>query len=298
MSYNFIRYETVGAGNIARIVLDRPETRNAQNRGLLVELDEAFRRAEQDDSIDIIILSGSGAGFSSGHDMGSETAALEELPGPHQHPTFRIDGGTAESHVERRMRQEWHYYYECTRRWRELRKITIAQVHGKVISAGLMLMWACDLIVAAADTLFADVVAVRLGMPGVEYMAHPFELGPRRAKELLLTGDAIDAEEAHRIGMVSKVFPNDVLAERTVEFADRIARRPAMARLLIKDSVNGAVDAMGFQDSLRHSFGLHQLGHAHWTALHDDKFPAGKPGPDIEDWKAAGPLRIADRRLP
>ncbi|QIX53761.1 enoyl-CoA hydratase [Rhodococcus sp. DMU1] len=298
MTYTFIRYETVGAGNIARIVLDRPETRNAQNRGLLVELDDAFRRAEQDDSIDVIILSGSGAGFSSGHDMGSEIAALEELPGPHQHPTFGIDGGTAESHVERRMRQEWHYYFECTRRWRELRKITIAQVHGKVISAGLMLMWACDLIVAAEDTLFADVVAVRLGMPGVEYMAHPFELGPRRAKELLLTGDAIDAEEAHRIGMVSKVFPGEELDEHTVEFAERIARRPAMARLLIKDSINGAVDAMGFQESLRHSFGLHQLGHAHWTALHDDKFPAGKPGPDIEDWKAAGPLRIANRQRP
>ncbi|MEU2004346.1 enoyl-CoA hydratase [Rhodococcus sp. NPDC019627] len=294
MTYTFIRYETVGAGNIARIVLDRPETRNAQNRGLLTELDDAFRRAEQDDSIDVIILSGSGAGFSSGHDMGSEIAALEELPGPRQHPTFRIDGGTAESHVERRMRQEWHYYFECTRRWRELRKITIAQVHGKVISAGLMLMWACDLIVAAEDTLFADVVAVRLGMPGVEYMAHPFEFGPRRAKELLLTGDAIDAEEAHRIGMVSKVFPGEELGERTVEFASRIARRPAMARLLIKDSVNGAVDAMGFQESLRHSFGLHQLGHAHWTALHEDKFPAAKPGPDIEDWKAAGPLQTAN----
>lgn len=298
MTYSFLRYETVGAGNIARIVLDRPETRNAQNRGLLVELDDAFRRAEQDDSIDVIILAGSGPAFSSGHDMGSEIAALEELPGPQQHPTFRIDGGSSKSHVERRMRQEWHYYFECTRRWRELRKITIAQVHGKVISAGLMLMWACDLIVSSDDALFADVVAVRLGMPGVEYMAHPFEFGPRRAKELLLTGDAIDAEEAHRIGMVSKLFPAAELGERTVEFASRIARRPAMARLLIKDSVNGAVDAMGFQESLRHSFGLHQLGHAHWTALHEDKFPAAKPGPDIEDWRDAGPLHTTNPRRP
>ncbi|WP_458682534.1 enoyl-CoA hydratase [Prescottella equi] len=298
MTYRFIRYETAGAGNIARIVLDRPEARNAQNRGLLVELDDAFRRAEQDDDIDVIILAGNGPSFSAGHDMGSEIAALEELPGPHQHPTFRIDGGTAQSHVERRMRQEWQYYFDCTRRWRELRKITIAQVHGKVISAGLMLMWACDLIVASEDALFADVVAARLGMPGVEYMAHPFELGPRRAKELLLTGDAIDAEEAHRIGMVSKIFAPEHLEEHTIEFATRIARRPAMARLLIKDSINGAVDAMGFQESLRLSFGLHQLGHAHWTALHDDKFPAAKPGPDIEDWKTAGPLRTADSRRP
>ncbi|MBS9376380.1 enoyl-CoA hydratase [Rhodococcus sp. B50] len=298
MTESFVTYETVGAGNIARIGLNRPEARNAQNRGLLVELDEAFRRAEQDDTIDVIILFGHGPSFSAGHDMGSEIAAREELPGPEQHPTFRIDGGTAQSHVERRMLQEWHYYFDCTRRWRDLRKITIAQVHGKVISAGLMLMWACDLIVASEDTLFADVVATRLGMPGVEYLAHPFEFGPRKAKELLLTGDAIDAEEGHRLGMVSKIFPADELADSTVEFASRIAKRPAMARLLIKDSVNGAVDAMGFQESLKNSFALHQLGHAHWTALHDDKFPAAKPGPDIEDWRSAGPLRTADPRVP
>ncbi|WP_405136506.1 enoyl-CoA hydratase [Nocardia sp. NBC_01388] len=298
MPYKFIQYETVGDGNLARISLNRPEARNAQNRGLLVELDEAFRRAEQDDSIDVIILAGNGPSFSAGHDMGSEVAAAEELPGPEQHPTFRIDGGTAQSHVERRMLQEWHYYFECTNRWRNLRKITIAQVHGKVISAGLMLMWACDLIVAAEDTLFADVVATRLGMPGVEYLAHPFEFGPRKAKELLLTGDAIDADEACRLGMVSKIFPAGELPQNTIEFASRIAKRPAMARLLIKDSINGAVDAMGFQESLKHSFTLHQLGHAHWTALHDDKFPAAKPGPDITDWRAAGPLRIADPHRP
>lgn len=295
---DFVTYEKVGRGDIARISLNRPEARNAQNRGMLVELDAAFREAEADDSVSVIILAGNGPSFSAGHDMGSEVAAREELPGPDQHPTFRINGGTASSHVERRMLQEWHYYYDCTRRWRELRKITIAQVHGKVISAGLMLMWSCDLIVAAEDTLFADVVATRLGMPGVEYFAHPFEFGPRKAKELLLTGDAIDAEEGVRLGMVSKIFSGDELAEKTVEFAARIADRPAMARLLIKDSVNGAVDAMGFTESLQKSFALHQLGHAHWTALHDDKFPAAKPGPDIEDWRNAGPLRTANPHRP
>lgn len=115
----------------------------------------------------------------------------------------------------------------------------------------------------------------------------PFEFAAPR-EGALLTGDALDAAEAYRIGMVSKVFPRDTLAEQTLEFAERIARRPAFTRLLIKDSINGAVDAMGFQDSLRQSFALHQLGHAHWTALHDDKFPAAKPGPDIEDWRTAG----------
>ena len=109
--------------------------------------------------------------------------------------------------AERTYLQEWHFFFENTRRWRDLRKITIASVQGNAISAGLMLIWACDLIVAADDAKFSDVVAARMGMPGVEYYAHPWEFGARKAKELLLTGDSIDADEAHRLGVVSKVFP-------------------------------------------------------------------------------------------
>ena len=99
------------------------------------------------------------------------------MPGPDQHPSFQINGGTRKG-AESRMLQEWHYFFENTKRWRNLRKITIAQVHGTVYAAGLMLMWACDLIVAADDARFADVVGTRLGMCGVEYFAHPWEFGP------------------------------------------------------------------------------------------------------------------------
>src|SRR5262245_64519415 len=107
-----------------------------------------------------------------------------------------------------------------------------------------MLLWACDLIVAAEGTTFADVVGTRLGMCGVEYFAHPWEFGPRKAKELLLTGASIDAHEAHALGMVSKVFPAAELADRTVEFARRIAALPTMTSLLIKEAVNQSVDNM------------------------------------------------------
>ena len=93
-------------------------------------------------------------------------------------------------------------------------------------AAGLMLMWACDLIVAADDVVFADVVGTRLGMCGLEYFAHPWEFGPRKTKELMLTGDSIDVDEAHRLGMVSKVFPRDELEDRTLDFARRIAELP------------------------------------------------------------------------
>ncbi|ORM36697.1 enoyl-CoA hydratase [Williamsia sp. 1135] len=293
-----ITYETFDEGRIARVSLNRPKARNAQNRRLLVELDEALRKAEADDTVRVIVLAANGPSFSAGHDMGSEEAVAEVTPGPGQHPTFRIDGGTREGVVENRAIQEWHYYFENTKRWRELRKITIAQVHGNVISAGLMLMWACDLIVAADDTVFSDVVAARLGMPGVEYVAHPWEFGPRKAKELLLTGDSIDAEEGYRLGMVSKIFPRDELPDKTLEFARRIASRPTFAALLVKDTINGAVDAMGFQESLKHSYYIHQLGHAHWSALHDDRLPVAKPGPDIDDWRTAGPPKSSDKYTP
>jgi enoyl-CoA hydratase len=236
--YEFLQFESLDEGRIVRILLDRPDTRNAQNRGLLVELDDAFRRAEEDDEVRVVILGGTGPLFSSGHDMGSAKAQEERV----SHPTTKIDGATRAG-AEARMLQEWHYYFQNTLRWRNLRKITVAQVQGTVYAAGLMLMWACDLIVGAENVLFADVVGTRLGMCGIEYFGHPWEFGARKTKELMLTGDAIDVHEAHRLGMVSKVFPTDELDEQTLAFARRIAELPTMTALLIKESVNQTVDS-------------------------------------------------------
>ncbi|CQD04321.1 enoyl-CoA hydratase [Mycobacterium europaeum] len=288
-----VSYETLDEGRIARIWLNRPDAHNAQSRGLLIQLDEAFLRAEADDTVRVVILAARGRNFSAGHDLGSELAIAERS----QLPSFRINGGTRDPIVEKLYLQEWHYFFQNTCRWRDLRKITIAQVQGNAISAGLMLIWACDLIVAADNAKFSDVVAVRLGMPGVEYYAHPWEFGPRKAKELLLTGDSLDADEAYRLGMVSKVFPLDELADKTLEFARRIADRPTMAALLVKDSVNAASDAMGFTEALRHAFHIHELGHAHWAAHNENRYAVGLP-PDVEDWRNAKPTQVARRDTP
>src|ERR1700676_2910727 len=258
----YVTYEELDDGAIVRILLNRPETRNAQNRGLLVELDEAFLRAEEDDKVRVVILGGVGPLFSSGHDMGSKEAAAERAPGPDQHRSATINGATRKG-AEQRMLQEWHYYFTNTLRWRNLRKITVAQVQGTVYAAGLMLMWACDLSVAADNVYFADVVGTRLGMCGIEYFGHPWEFGPRRAKELLLTGDSMEAKEAYELGMVSKIFPASELSDRTLEFARRIAKMPTMAALLIKESVNQSVDNMGFYNSLNACFTMHELNHSH-----------------------------------
>jgi enoyl-CoA hydratase len=285
-----VTYETLDEGRIARITLDRAETRNAQNRGLLVELNESFLRAEADDEVRVVILCGTGPLFSAGHDLGSKEAIAEWTPGDAGfHSTYGQNGGTRKG-AEQRMLQEWHYFYENTKRWRNLRKITIAQVHGPVFAAGLMLMWACDLIVAAEGTTFADVVGTRLGMCGVEYFAHPWEFGPRLTKELMLTGDSLDVDEAHRLGMVSKVFPADSVVESTLEFARRIAQLPTVTALLIKESVNQTVDNMGFYNGLQACFTLHQLNHSHWAEIHEDKRPAALPDDGIPDWRSAPPI--------
>jgi len=272
-----------------RICLDRPEARNAQNRGMLVELNDAFLAAEADDHVRVVILGGTGPMFSSGHDIGSKVSLEELYPGPNQHPSRKVNGGTRRK-AEQRMLQEWHYFFENTRRWRDLRKITIAQVHGDVYSAGLMLMWACDLIVGSEEVRFADVVGTRLGMCGVEYFAHPWEFGPRKTKELMLTGDSIDIDEAHALGMVSKEFPLDELSERTLDFARRIAQMPTMSALLIKEAVNQTQDNMGFHNALQACFTLHQLNHSHWAEVNDDGFPMADERSGLPSWRDAPPI--------
>lgn len=287
----YITVEHIDDGSIVRISLNRPKQRNAQHRGLLVELDQAFADAEADDTVRVIILAGNGPSFSAGHDLGSAEAHAQRDPGPDQHPSFQEFGGTRKG-AERRTLQESQFYFRNTLRWRNVQKITIAQVHGKVLSAGLMLMWACDLITAGEDTEFADVVATRMGMCGVEYFAHPWEFGPRRAKEMLLTGDSMNAEEAYQIGMVSKVFDRDTLADQTIEFARRIAALPTAASVLVKESVNQAVDNMGFYSSLQAGFSLHQLNHAHWAEIHDDGYHGAHVEDGIEDWRNPSPIQV------
>ena len=271
-------------------MLNRPEARNAQNRGMLVELDHAFMRAQADDTVRVVILGGEGKLFSSGHDMGSDLARDEYV----NHETFKTNGGTRQG-AEARMLGEWHYYFQNTLRWRNLRKITIAEVHGKVYGAGLMLMWACDLIVGSDDVTFADVVGTRLGMCGLEYFAHPWEFGPRKTKELLLTGDSIDIDEAHRLGMVSKVFPRASLRESTDAMASRIAELPTMTAIMIKESVNQTVDNQGFHNALNACFTLHQLNHSHWAEVHDDRYPAAQVQDGVADWKSAPPVVPAEK---
>jgi enoyl-CoA hydratase len=281
--YTYVKYETFDEGTIVRLMLNRPQYRNAQSTGLLRDLNSAFLEAEADDAVRVVILGGLGPSFSAGHDLGTPEGRAERAQ---FHTTTTLG-------VENRWLYEWEYYLSYTERWRNLRKITIAQVQGHCLAAGLMLAWACDLIVAANNAVFADVVGTRLGMCGLEYFAHPWEFGPRKAKELLLTGDSLDAEEAYRLGMVSKIFPPDKLEEETLNFARRIAERPTITTLLIKQSVNQTQDIQGFYNALRACFSLHELNHAHWAEVTRGESALGTPAFGVpREWK---PIRPADK---
>jgi enoyl-CoA hydratase len=259
---SLVTYE-VPVSKVARITLNRPDRRNAQDTGLLYALNDAFDRAAHDDDIVVIVLAASGPHFSAGHDL-REPDPLGALTRYH---TVGTGGGFTAPGAAAVMAREEEIYLGFSERWRNIPKPTIAEVHGKVISGGLMLAWPCDLIVAADDAEFIDNV-VSMGVNAVEFFNHPYEFGVRKAKELLFTSAALSAAEAERIGMVNHVVPRAELTEATMSLAARIARQPPFALKLAKQSVNAAQDAAGRPEAIRNAFALHQLAHSHNMQVH------------------------------
>lgn len=260
MDYETIVYEQPAEG-IARLVLNRPELANAQSIRMLYELNDGFNRAAQDDAIRVIILAANGKHFSGGHD-------LHEFPqwtqNRDQHQTVSTSAQHHRPGAEGRMSMEEEIYFGFCERWRNIPKITIAAVQGKCVSGGLMLAWPCDLIVASSDASFQE-VTVALGVAGAEWFGYPFELGVRKAKEMLLTGEPISAEEARSLGMVNRVVPRDELEAATLALAEKIAAAPSFGTRMAKLAVNGVQDAQGRHIAMQNAFALHHLAHSHWN---------------------------------
>lgn len=243
---------------IAWIMLNRPETMNSQNYRLLNELDDQFRRAVDDDAVKCIVLGGEGKHFSAGHDLGS--------PDKDKH-MYRERKLLWPSHLNRegadlQYTLEQDAYLGLCRRWQEIPKPMIAMVQGACIAGGLMLAWVCDLIVAADNAFFQDPV-VRMGIPGVEYFAHAFELPPRVARELLLLGERMPAERAYNLGMVNKIVPLGDLRGEVARIAGELASRPAFGVMLTKQAINVVEDLRGKRSAMDAQFNMHHLAHAH-----------------------------------
>ncbi|MHB8576211.1 MAG: enoyl-CoA hydratase-related protein [Dehalococcoidia bacterium] len=223
--YRHILYETSDDG-IARLILNRPEVRNAQSRRLLEEMDDAFARAAADPAVAVIVLSGNGQSFSAGHDLGSKEQREDALARPYE------DG------VRGRYKRVWDLYIDAGLRWRNLPKPTIAMVHGFCIFGGWMIATAMDLIVASDDAKFLA--------SHFQYFSVPYDVGPRKAKELLFEFRFMHADEAERSGMVNRVVPRAQLEEETLALARRIAQNDPFWLRLAKLSVNQAQDHMGY----------------------------------------------------
>ena len=256
----------MAAPRVARLVLNRPERRNAQNTRLLYALNAAFDRAARDDGVHVIILAANGPHFSSGHD-------LDEIGSGDTHRNIRSETpvgtwcGFGCAGAEAQMAYEKEAYLGLSERWRNIPKPTIAQVQGKVITGGLMLIWPCDIIIASTDATFQD-TAVDLGVCGVEFFNHPYELGVRKAKEFLFRSNVLTAVDAEAAGMINHVVERDALETFTLSIAEEIARKPLFALKLAKEAVNAAQDVAGRGTVLNAAFGHHQLTHAHNMLVH------------------------------
>ena len=250
-----VRYETEGP--IAWVIMDRPKYNNAQNSQMTYALDAAFRRAVDDDSIRVIVLKGEGKHFSAGHDIGT--------PGRDLHSSFdrkllypdHVNKPAAELLYTR----EQEVYLGMCRRWRDVPKPTIAMVQGACVAGGLMLAWVCDLIIASEDAFFQDPVG-RMGIPGVEYFAHGFELPPRIAKEFILLGERMPAKRAYDFGMVNRLVPRDRLEEEVRAVATELASRPRLGSWLTKQALNHVEDLRGKRTAMDAVFHMHHFAHA------------------------------------
>ena len=240
-------------GSIAVITLNRPKQRNAQDLDLIVQLDRCWSRAAEDKQVKVIVLNANGPHFSAGHDISSQ--AMDQVPDVDWEGEVIADL----YHYEKK-----HFNEFCTR-WRNIPKPSIAAVHGACIAAGLMLVWPCDLIVAADNARFSDPV-VMMGIGGVEYHGHTWEFGARKAKELLFTSDAIDAQTAAQLGMVNRVVSVEDLNDEVMALAEQIAQKPAFGLAMAKRAVNRTLDIMGQQNAIEAVFDIHELGHGNSQA--------------------------------
>lgn len=253
-------------GSVAVVTLNRPQYSNAQNSKMTYALDDALYRATSDDDVKVIVLGGAGKHFCGGHDIGTPGRDIDQSFD--RKAVLHWDHSDKQG-VDSRFARESEVYLGMCRRWREIPKPMIAMVQGACIAGGLMLAWACDFIIASDDAFFQDPV-VKMGIPGVEYFAHPWVMNPRAAKELLYTGDRFSATRAQELGMVNHVVPRDQLETRVYEMAEKIARMPRLGLALTKKAVNQAEDLQGMRTGMDSVFGLHHAAHAHNAEVSTD----------------------------
>jgi len=228
VEYKAIRYEP---GPVARVILNRPRKLNAQSWTLLTEMDHAFNAAASDSQVGAIVLSGEGRAFSAGHDLDSE-----EQVGDRRQRTEKLDSFNA-SAVTRDIYVDMHL------RWRDLPKPTIAMVHGYCIFGGWMIASAMDVIFASEDALLIPTYG--------DYFTTTWDVGARKAKEILYENRFMTAQEAMTWGFVNRVYPAAELEKETLAYAARVVETGQFYNRTVKFAINQTLDMMGFSTSVR-----------------------------------------------
>lgn len=211
-----------------RLTLNRPAKLNALNGQLMAALVAALDQAEADPVIKVIVLEGAGRAFSSGFDLAEEAHGSPE----------GADAWRALLAAD----------VAATLRLLDSPKPIIAQVHGYALAGGLELAMACDLVIAADGTMLGE-PEIRYGSAPVTLLM-PYLIGQKKTRELLLTGDLIDAREAERIGLINRVVPLERLAAEVDGLADKLSRVPAEVVAPTKRMLNATMDAAGFRSAI------------------------------------------------
>lgn len=236
MNYETITYETEGP--IAWVTLNRPEKLNAINQAMAAELMSATDRAQIDDDVKVIVLKGEGRAFSAGLDLEP-----------------RITQDLSDEQDVAQIKSDLKKIFDLTMRFWDSPKPTVAAVHTYCIGAGMELALACDITVAAHDC--------RFGSPEVLYgsgaiaLLLPYICGPKRAKEILLTGtDRITTEQAMDWGLVNRSVSEKNLVKRARDCALEIARNDRMAVQVTKQAINASMEISAMRDALKHALDL------------------------------------------
>jgi len=203
---------------VATITLNRPEVRNAFNGDLAWEMDEAFEEVAQDDDVNAIVLAGAGSVFSAGGDI---TAMRASSPQP---SARQLSIDVARRHINTILGIE---------------QPIIAALNGDAIGMGATVALFCDIVLASDKARIGD-PHVRMGLVAGDGAAAiwPLLVGVNKAKEMLMTGDLIGAQEAERLGLVNRVVPQEQVMPAAMELAGRLAQHPSKAIRWTKLCIN------------------------------------------------------------